>query len=351
MSRTTLRWLFAGVALATFFSLPATAAERAQRIELVTHDGVELVGHYHAGTKGTKSPAVLILDGIGDNRRPDMCEAIADRLHADGCATLTFDFRGNGASTAIREEFWDDQTNRKLVRGYRTKDAPTEIKFEDFKPGYYRTLVNDVATMRSFLDRRNDASECNTGNIIVIGLREGAVIGSMWLATEWNRYRIAGGFSPRLVANPEGRDVSGCIWIDPPSVIDRQSISLVDYIKRATAKRSTFVAWMHPQSDERQTRLAGQCNVQINRKSSKIFHPSPVKVERGKQLVDLQNLPGLVEKFVDEMRDNTDPPLWDDRDFNDKRYAWSLPGGRLELAKEEDERTLRSIPIDHLLGK
>lgn len=97
--------------------------------------------------------------------------------------------------------------------------------------------------------------------------------------------------------------------------------------------------------------FAGQCNVQINRKSSKIFHPSPVKVERGKQLVDLQNLPGLVEKFVDEMRDNTDPPLWDDRDFNDKRYAWSLPGGRLELAKEEDERTLRSIPIDHLLGK
>ncbi len=327
---------------------PFAAAESdSRRVAIRTADGVELSGRYTNGPRGGKSPAVLIIDGTGDDRRPEMCDAIATELNKLGCATLCFDFRGHGASTVVTEDFWDDPTNRRYVRGYSSRQPPEEIDWEDFRSGYKRVFVNDVSAARAFLDRRNDAAECNTGHLMVVGLREGASIGAMWVATEWNRHRVTGGLNLRLAPTPEGRDIRGCVWIEPATSLDRQSVPLLDCVKRAAAKGTTYVGLIRAEPDTAQKKLADQWQQALNRKST-LFRATSLST---RNLLDDTALPVKAAGVVKKMQDAQDPPPWDDRDFSDKRYAWALPNGGTMLAKEEDAQNLRPIPIDHLIGR
>ncbi|QEL17748.1 alpha/beta hydrolase [Limnoglobus roseus] len=323
----------------------ASAAD-ARRVAIRTADGVELVGRYQPGPLGNKSPGVLILDGIGDGRRPKTCDAVAAALHKQGCATLCFDFRGHGASTVVTEDFWDDPTNRRLVRGYTGKTVPEEVDWQDFRPGYRRALVNDVAAARAFLDRRNDTGECNSGQLFVVGFGEGASVGALWAATEWSRHRVTGGLVTRLAPTPEGRDVRGCVWVEPATALDRRPVPLLDCLKRATAKGGTYVGLIRADQDEAQEKLADQLQA-LNRKET-TFRGVALPT---KNLLDDAALPARVAAMIDKMRDVNDPPPWDDRDFSDKRYAWALPGGGTILAKEEDAQNLRPIPLDRLVGR
>ena len=351
MTRTPTASLVAGLSLALVTHLAAGAAEKPQRVELATADGVELVARYSPGPQGTKSPTVIVLDGVGENRRPKACDAIAAELHKLGCATLCFDFRGHGGSTIVTPAFWDDPTNRKLVRGYKAKGSPEQITFGDFKPGYFRTLVNDIATARAFLDRRNDAGECNSGHLMVVGLREGASIGAMWVATEWSRYRVTGGFNTRLAASPEGRDILACVWVEPETEYDRQRVPLLDCVKRAAGKRTTHVELIHAKADEALAKLADQCANALNAKKSAPFHATVVDVGWNGNVTDQDYLATGVAGVMKPVIEAQEPPPWDDRDFAEKRYAWSLPNGGVVLAKEEDERTLRPVPIDRLIAR
>jgi pimeloyl-ACP methyl ester carboxylesterase len=333
------------------FAVSVRAADKSQRVELTTSDGVELSGEYQTGRLGNKSPAVLILDGIGENRRPKLCEAIAAELQKQGCATLRFDFRGHGESRSVNETFWNVATNRRLVRGYRSSNAPDRIEFDDFKRGYLRTLVNDVAAARAFLDRRNDAGECNTSQLLVIGLREGASIGAMWVATEWNRYRVTGGYYARLAPNPEGRDVLGCVWIEPELELDRQKVPMLDSLKRAVVKRSTYIGLVHASDDAPLDKLSNQCADSINRKNGRLFQAISLDVRENGNATDHASLVPTVTGIVEQMRKVQEPPPWDDRDFADNRYAWSLPGGGFVIAKTEDERIMKSVPVDRLISR
>jgi pimeloyl-ACP methyl ester carboxylesterase len=329
----------------------ATRAAEQQRVELTTADGVELVARYHPGPQGNKSPAVLILDGIGENRRPKVCDALAAELHKQGCATLCFDFRGHGASTAVSDQFWDDPTNRKLVLGFKGNAGPEQIAFSDFKPGYFRTLVNDVAAVRAFLDRRNDAGECNAGHLIVIGLREGASLGTMWVETEWSRYRVTGGFNARLAPNPDGRDILGCIWIDPALEYDRQRVPMLDGIKRAATKRTAYVGLIHAADNGPLTKLAKQSAEALNKGTSHLFQATTIEVDRGARVIDHTTLVSTVASITSQMHKAQDPPPWDDRDFTSKRYVWAIPGGGIVLAKDEDELGLKPVPVDRLIAR
>jgi len=289
---------YASVLLGIVCPALAVAAEGPQRVKLTTADGVEIVARYEVGPKGRKSPTVLILNGIGENRRPAVCDAIAAELKRQGCATLCFDFRGFGASTIVNEQFWDDATNRKLVRGYRANAASERITFADFKPGYSRRMVNDVAAARAFLDRRNDASECNSGHLLVLGLREGASIGAMWVTTEWSRYRETGGFNARLAANPEGRDILGCIWIDPVTAYDRQHVPLLECIKRASNKHTTFVATLHATDNDSLIKLSRQCSEALNKKTSRVFVSKPMERGQNTSIVDNGSLVSVGKRLI-----------------------------------------------------
>jgi pimeloyl-ACP methyl ester carboxylesterase len=341
------------VGLTVGVSAPGTAqpAGSAQRVELTTADGVELVARYHPGPRGTKSPTAIVLDGIGENRRPKVCDAIASELQKQGCATICFDFRGHGESTAVGTQFWDDPTNRKLVRGFKGTAGPERIDFADFRPGYFRTLVNDVAAVRAFLERRNDAGECNTGNLMVVGLREGASLGALWVASEWSRYRVTGGFNARLAPSPEGRDILGCIWIQPELNYDRQRIPLLDCVKRAATKRTAFVSLFHADGDGPLTRFAQQCAAALNKGNSRLFQAAALETARGEDVQDHAGLNAKVAAVAEQMLKAQDPPPWDDRDFTTKRYVWAVPGGGILPAKDEDERTFKPVPIDRLIPR
>ena len=351
MTRSTMIRAVAGLILGLTAPMGSWAAEAPQRVELETADGVELVARYLPGPLNNKSPTVLIIDGLGDNRRPDTCDAIAAELHREGCATLCFDFRGHGASKSVTESFWDFPTNRRFVRGYKSNSASEQISFNDFKTGYLRMLVNDIAVARAFLERRNDAGECNSGHLLVVGLREGATIGAMWVASEWNRYRMTGGLNTRLSGSSEGRDILGCVWVEPELDLDRQKVPLTDWVKRAVNKRTTYVGLIHSTDDASLTKVARLWADTLNKKGGRMFQVTAIDITKGDSVTDHMSLVSSVAEMIAQMRKVQDSPPWDNRNFADKRYAWSLPGGGVVPAKDEDERILKLVPIDRLLAR
>jgi pimeloyl-ACP methyl ester carboxylesterase len=174
-------------------------------VDIVTVDQVELKGKYFPSTKGKNAPCVLMLHAIGETENSTNKEwyTLARTLQKRGYAVLIFDFRGHGESKIVKpgtpnpnpqlavKGFWDENFNQKFVKGLvAKKPRPTEINFKDFSPEYYTFLCNDIAAAKAFLDDRNDAGECNSGNLILIGAKDGATLGALWLNSECQRHRF-----------------------------------------------------------------------------------------------------------------------------------------------------------------
>jgi len=330
----------------SWLSAGAVAAE-AQAVEFTTADGVILAGQYWPGPRGGQSPAVLLLDGLGDNRDPEAIRAAAAALHTQGAACLAIDWRGQGRSLTVEPLFWDEPTNRRLVKGFSSSRTPDEIRFSEFRPGYSWMMMNDLAAARAFLERRHDAQECNIQQLVLVGRREGASLGQLWAATEWQRFRITGGFTSRLAAQSEGRDLFGFIWWDPEWEFDRVKIPWLDLMKQCTQKRTTFISLGYPQDDQAFARLESQARKAINQRGATLFQSS----SRPAGTPAPEAWPLFVGRNFEQMRKAADAPLWEVRDFSGKRYAWVLKTGGVAVAKEEDERNLRLLPTDRLLPR
>lgn len=328
----------------------ARAADGREVVTLTTGDGAKLSARYFPCDKGPKSPAVLILDDIGDEARPAMCDEVARLLTKEGCAVLCFEFRGGAGSRPVEPEFWENANNRQMVKGYKADEPPEAIRFTDFKPGYLPTLVNDVAAARAYLERRNDARECNTGQIYVVGFGRGAAIGQLWIASEWSRYRVTG-VQNRIATKPEGRDIAGCVWIDPAPTLGQQAIPMLELMKKTMTKRSTLAGLILADGDRAKEQFAKQCQEVLNvRGKSPLVATYTVRDTSGST-----GARGAVAeqtgKFIAGMRKLQELPLWDDRNFGDRRYAWVFPGSAPVSAKDEGDESFQPVPVDHLLGK
>src|SRR5262249_51508249 len=208
------------VGLAALAFTPAAAQPPAkdpnkQDASFITVDGVELKGTFYKGKKGKDSPVALLLHQYGMDRTKGDWDKLAKALQDQGFAVLSFDFRGHGASTSVQPTtFWQVPFNSAThLTGVNRKKQT--ISFNSFKPSYHPYLVNDIAAARKYLEKKNDASEGNIGNLFVIGDREGALIGMLWVTTEWLRDGIArqfGGANPP----PAGQDIAGCAWLSMP---------------------------------------------------------------------------------------------------------------------------------------
>jgi hypothetical protein len=75
-------------------------------------------------------------------------------------------------------------------------------------------LANDIAAAKAFLDEQSD---CNSSNLILIGAKDGATLGSLWLNSEFHRFRFvpATAGQPETLdrQSPEGQAVRACIWL------------------------------------------------------------------------------------------------------------------------------------------
>jgi pimeloyl-ACP methyl ester carboxylesterase len=142
-----------------------------------TVDEVELHGTFYPSDQGVKAPCVLMLHDLGDTANHSGSNdgtswaLLAKKLQKNGFAVLDFDFRGYGKSTTVQPAFWKAPYNNK-IKGAGTKSS--SIHAADFPAWYMPVLVNDIAAARRFLDEKNDAKQCNSRNLILIGVQEGA---------------------------------------------------------------------------------------------------------------------------------------------------------------------------------
>lgn len=203
------------LAALTWFMAPGMASAQ-EEVQFETADKVELHGTFYAGGKA-KAPCVILLHKTGGSRDAKGWKDLAQALNKD-FAVLAFDFRGHGESTSVDvNSFWS-APNNSLIKGAAKK--PGKISYKDFPPSYYPMFVYDVIAAKRYLDQQNDAGACNTSNVVVIGAEEGAAVGALWMATEFDRYKMVRNAIGRLVPDPsgksEGEDIASAIWLSIP---------------------------------------------------------------------------------------------------------------------------------------
>lgn len=210
--------LVAGLALATFPIGSRAQAPDSQKLSFETVDKVMLRGTFYPSAKdGKKSPPVLLLHKLGGDRQAPGFESLAKALQAKGFAVLSFDFRGHGDSTTVKPaDFWKYQCNTRCIKGANAKKE--EIDFKEFTPSYYPYFINDIAAAKNELERRNNASECNVNDLIVIGADDGGTLAALWTASEWQRHRFSpnpngAAFPPVRSSDPDGKDIAAVVYL------------------------------------------------------------------------------------------------------------------------------------------
>jgi pimeloyl-ACP methyl ester carboxylesterase len=229
---------------------PAAAQDKAGQgkpVKFTTADQVEIEGTFYPAPVA-RSRTIMMLHAYGEHSRKPQWVSLAKALNAAGYAVLTFDFRGHGESTRIKEPgvpnkvpnlsvkgFWDEQENQYGVKGLVAgKPRPTELDYKtQFLPFYMRVLVNDIAAAKTFLDGKHEDGECNSGDLILIGAKEGATLGAIWMNSEWHRYKYIaptpGGKASLDLENPEGKAITCAVWLSmvPVSYSTTQGVQTI----------------------------------------------------------------------------------------------------------------------------
>jgi pimeloyl-ACP methyl ester carboxylesterase len=200
---------------------PAPAANETgteTRVPITTADGVELDGTYFRSLKaGRDAPCIILVHKWGVDRSKTDWINLARALQASDFApaVLTFDLRGHGNSTQLSNSalFWNYAFNRNGIRNGGPKK--TAIDYKDFKPSYFPFVVNDLAAARRFFEQKNDAGELNVHSLIVIGAQEGAGLGVLFIAAEYNRVYRIGVTALQSNGTPynAGEDIAAGVWL------------------------------------------------------------------------------------------------------------------------------------------
>ena len=216
-----------GSSLALLSLILIPRASRADEVQFESPDKVELHGTFYPGTK--KSPCAILLHKIGGNRQQKGWDDLAQELKKADYAVLSFDFRGHGDSRSVAQEFWNVRSNN-LIKGAAKK--PNKIDYVDVPKNYYPMLANDVLAAKRYLDQQNDAGSCNSSNVIVIGAEDGAAVGALWIASEFQRYKLVKRPIGVPVPDPtkiEGEDIAAAIWLSIPKTL--YNIDVAQWLK------------------------------------------------------------------------------------------------------------------------
>jgi pimeloyl-ACP methyl ester carboxylesterase len=195
-----------------------------------------------AGVAPGRSPVVILLHGSGDDPAKGDYPALAKTLADRGFNVLRFDFRGHGKSTGVANDFWTDPINANYLKTLaKKKPIKTKIEWNDLKVGknggYFPRLADDLMAARASLDQLNDNGEVSTSSVYLVGARDAATIGLLYLAAEWSRPQklpptIINRFPPLAPRNQQtilgvgdpcaGWDVAGAVWL---SAVRHPSVS------------------------------------------------------------------------------------------------------------------------------
>jgi hypothetical protein len=247
----------------------AKAKANAKGVSFQTSDFVKIEGElYPAAAGGKKEGVVMMLHDFdlknGGGSQVGEWPKLAATLQAQGYTVLTFDFRGFGNSKQVDKDFWTVAHNNpakgfiKPPKRFNPNAPPETVSHNEFRLGYLPYLVNDIAAAKAYLDRRNDAKDLNSGNLVVIGAGHGATLGAMWLANECRRKRdtnVPPALMPTLTPQPEISDVACAVWLSiKPSVGVR--VPLRPWIMEAGRKHKVPMAFIFGKSDSTGDQLA-----------------------------------------------------------------------------------------------
>lgn len=314
-----------------------------QKVAFHTPDGVTLVGGWYPGTRGQDSPCALLVHDARESRRAPGWDGLARALQDKGFAVLAFDFRGHGDSIAVAREFWDDPTNKALVRG-RAGDT---IAYKAFEDRYWPVLVNDIAAARMFLDQKNDLKECNANRVLLVGAQEGAALAILWLAAEWCRYEVLPGALTRM---PEGRTVTGAIWLSVGPTLAGRASKVPECLQTVAGDRKLPMIFIHGGDDAGSGDFARQTMRDLRLRKANLG------------LTGLRVIPGTrnpghylmvagetVEKIILQQAatfDEQSSAKWASRESDRKAYFWQVPRSTTPIkAKGESDKTLGMVPL------
>jgi hypothetical protein len=341
-----------------------------KRVQLPTCDGMELDGTFYPAAAGKNRDAcVLLLHGFtakkGGGSHQDGWDTLAAMLQKEGYAVLSFDFRGFGGSKSVSPKFWAPQNrhNQVLLRGGRK--PPDSIDEKDFPANYYSFLVNDIAAARAFLDRRNDAQEVNTSNLIVIGAGEGATLGALWMAAECRRQKdkappAIGFVRPRpMLDDPEGKDLAAAFWLTiSPTLAGIPMRGLKSALVDTAREGKVPTVFVYGKTDES---AAGIADAYLNAIKSKKDEMKDLTGSKGilgtglagsKLLQDKDRLKtgAFIVDQLNRVMDKRGSREWKKREMDKYAYYWTLPWPTTPRqtipAKPAGQDLLNPIPIN-----
>jgi hypothetical protein len=336
--------------------------DKPKPVTITTGDKVALSAHFYPAKES--SPVVILLHAFNEDSSKAEWQALAAMLQEKGYAVIRFDFRGFGNSTTVEpgkpdpfrpqlavRGFWDEKENQHYVKGMlvKGKGAPQRaetIDAKNFSPNYYRILANDIEAVKAWLD---SSGQCDTSKTILIGAKEGATVGAMWLNAAWNCYRMGpdprGGLQPVPdVANPEGQNVKAAIWLSITSTLGTSpttnvSFNVPNLLYKAATEHKTPMLFIYGPDDAKAKTTAQQCEKALTGGEKKKF-PYTAKVPlagAGKfsgsaLLAESLKLPPQIPAYIENALAAAPAPKAGRKMAagpNDP-YAWLVPlGGRL----------------------
>lgn len=293
-----------------------------------TVDQVELKGTWYTGSRGPKSPCVLLLHELGGDSHQEGWADLAVELQKKGFAVLAFDFRGHGESTTVTPPiFYSDPINKSL-RSAKSNKVGNKITSKDFTNAqHYLMLLNDLCAAKRFLDRKNNTSECNSREIILVGAESGATLGAIWTGLEWQRHETVRHPLTQAVISrnpePEGKDIVGAVYLSISPTLNTAKLSLEPYFKSPVRdkvpiyfltgeqdKNAAFAKRLHDQvlraHNDKTMKLTGLKSIPGSNKSS------------GRALLGKKSLgtEGLIAAYLEKLMEERGAITWSKKDVD-----------------------------------
>ena len=183
-------YLLATAIAGTVVAQEDEAKPKPRKVSLKTKDGIELRAFYFPSDRGKEAVTVLLVHEWQGQASPYSKLVLA--LREAGCAVLVPDYRGHGGSRDyVNARGQDDQFN---IAQMNKRDIENIISF-------------DLEKAKAFLKDENNEERLNLNALVVIGIREGCVLGAQWTQRDWS--------FPSVGSMKQGQDVKALVFISP----------------------------------------------------------------------------------------------------------------------------------------
>jgi len=190
---------------------PSAAAQRTKKaaplpkpraVKLPTKDGFELSGVYFGSNQEKAAVPVIIVHDWEGQKAP--YGTLCLMLQQAGCAVLAFDYRGHGGSREFIDRAGRSQQLEPKTMGKREVAQIVQL---------------DLESAKAFLRDQNNEGTLNLNALVIIGIREGSVLGAVWAQRDWK--------FPSVGSRKQGQDVKALVLISPERLVKGIPIDIV----------------------------------------------------------------------------------------------------------------------------